>query len=100
MAQNAPFEAAGGNRPTRWLRYLNAGFLWQKRIHRILERAGEPLVPGLPQLGDAMAVWGQSPYATRGEKAAKEAGIPLVGWRMLFCARSIRAVRVSRRLAS
>ena len=78
MAQNAPFEAAGGHKPTRRLRYLNAGFIWQKRIRRILELAGEPLVPGLPQAGDAMAVWGQSPYAARGEKAAADAGVPLV----------------------
>ncbi len=65
--------------PSR-LRYLNAGFLSQSRIRRILELSGTPLRPGLPAAGEAVAVWGQSPYAARGERAAQARSAPL--WRL------------------
>lgn len=74
--------AAGGpaiELPQR-LRYLNAGFLWQSRLRRILALAGTPMLPGLPAAGDAVAVWGRSPYAARGERAAVTHGAAL--WRI------------------
>ena len=74
-----PPGASGQDAPAR-LRYLNAGFLWQPRIRRILALAGTPLVPGLPGPSDAVAVWGQSPYAARGKRAAQARGAPL--WRI------------------
>ena len=60
------------------LRYLNAGFLWQRRVRRIARLAGFTLQPGLPRAGEAVAVWGRSPHARRGERAAARAGVPLV----------------------
>lgn len=71
--------SGAGNLPRR-LRYLNAGFLWQARVRRMLALCGTPLVPGLPGAGEGVAVWGRSPYATRGEGAASARKAPL--WRI------------------
>jgi capsular polysaccharide export protein len=62
----------------RRLFYFNAGFLRQKRLSRMLELAGHKLCLGLPGAGDGVAVWGQSPYAHRGERLARRFDVPLV----------------------
>lgn len=70
-------KAAEGTDPRR-LYYYNAGFLRQKRIRRILALAGYDLRLGVPSKTDEVAVWGHSPYATRGEAIAGKTGAALV----------------------
>lgn len=76
-------RAAAGDAPAphpACLRFLNAGFLWQPRIRHMLALTGAPLRPGLPRAGEGVAVWGRSPYAARGERAAAARDVPL--WRI------------------
>ena len=56
----------------RKLFYYNGGFLRQKRVRRILSMAGYELTLGLPDRGDMVAVWGQSPNQYRGQCTAKK----------------------------
>ena len=56
----------------RTLFYYNGGFLRQKRVRRILSMAGYELTLGLPDRGDMVAVWGQSPNQYRGQWIAKK----------------------------
>ena len=56
----------------RKLFYYNGGFLRQKRVRRILSMAGYELTLGLPDRGDVVAVWGQSPNQYRGQWIAKK----------------------------
>ncbi|WP_135506201.1 capsular polysaccharide biosynthesis protein [Roseovarius aestuariivivens] len=65
-------------RTPRRVLYFNAGFLRQKRIRRIMELAGLPLRLGRPGAEDAIAVWGRSPYAVRGEAMAARSGADLI----------------------
>ena len=72
-------STAGGQTGPRRLRFLNAGFLWQRRVRRIMALAGWEMRPGWPKGPEEfVAVWGRSPYAARGERAADHAGVPLV----------------------
>ena len=54
----------------RKLFYYNAGFLCQRRLRRILSLAGYRVSLGLPDPGDMVAVWGQSPNQYRGQWVA------------------------------
>ncbi len=83
-------QAAGGI-PRRLFHY-NAGFLWDRRLRRILTLAGHSLHLGLPGAGDGVVVWGRSPYAARGEWIAQRRGVPLVRLEDTFL-RSIRPGR-------
>lgn len=56
----------------RKLFYYNGGFLRQKRVRRILSMAGYELTLGLPDRGDMVAVWGQSPNQYRGQWIVKK----------------------------
>ncbi|MGP6087498.1 capsular polysaccharide biosynthesis protein [Antarctobacter jejuensis] len=56
----------------------NAGFLRQARLRRILSLAGFRLSLGRPTADDFVGVWGQSPYAHRGEAMAARTGAGLV----------------------
>lgn len=57
----------------------NGGFLTQGRIRRILQLSGYSIHIGLPsQAGDAVAVWGNSPTAHRGEGVAEARDAPVV----------------------
>ncbi|QCO57889.1 capsular polysaccharide biosynthesis protein (plasmid) [Pseudorhodobacter turbinis] len=68
--QAHPIESkAAGAHPRRLFAY-NAGFWRAPRLRRILQLAGYDLTLGLPSKGDAVAVWGRSPYAKRGETIA------------------------------
>ena len=49
-------------------------FLRNRRLHRILALMGHELRLGLPRPGDGVAVWGASPTAGRGERAAARRG--------------------------
>jgi capsular polysaccharide export protein len=69
-------EPAGD--PSRRVFHVNAGFLWQRRVRRILALAGYRLRLGWPGAGDLVAVWGRSPYATRGESVARRSGAGLL----------------------
>ncbi|WGW03826.1 capsular polysaccharide biosynthesis protein [Tropicibacter oceani] len=50
----------------------------QRRLRRILTLSGYRLSLGRPAKGDLVGVWGQSPYAHRGEAVARRHGAPLV----------------------
>jgi len=69
-------QTAGGL--PRRLCYFNAGFLRDRRLRRILHLAGHELVAGRAAGADAVAVWGRSPYAARGEAAASAQGLPIL----------------------
>jgi len=58
--------------------HFNAGFLTQSQVRRILTLAGYDLRIGKPDASDDVLVWGHSPYAPRGEAAAKASGAALV----------------------
>ena len=62
----------------RRLFIFNGGFLTQRRIRRILQLSGYSLHVGLPRLGDAVAVWGNSPTAHRGLGVAAKRDVPVV----------------------
>ncbi|WP_126977057.1 capsular polysaccharide biosynthesis protein [Frigidibacter oleivorans] len=72
----APYPAAGAT--PRRLFFRNAGFLWQREVREMLAAAGWPLTLGRPAPEDAVAVWGHSPHAGRGEALAARQGLPLV----------------------
>jgi capsular polysaccharide export protein len=70
---------AAGPAQDRRLFVYNGGFLTQGRIRRILNLSGYSLHIGLPtQEGDAVAVWGNSPTAHRGEGVAQARGTDIV----------------------
>jgi capsular polysaccharide export protein len=84
-------EQAAGELPRRLCHY-NAGFLWQRRVRRILELAGHDLRFGRAGVGDGVLVWGRSPHAHRGEAVARAKGLPLLRLEDAFL-RSIRPGR-------
>ena len=70
---------AAGSEKNRRLFVYNGGFLTQTRIPRILQLSGYSIHVGLPtQQGDAVAVWGNSPTAHRGEGVAQLRDAPVV----------------------
>lgn len=69
---------AAGDARARRAYFFNAGFLWQRRVRRILSLAGYELGLGKPGAGDLIAVWGRSPYAARGEAVAPRTGAGLL----------------------
>ncbi|MBS8227257.1 capsular polysaccharide biosynthesis protein [Vannielia litorea] len=69
--------AAGADAPRRLFVY-SGGFVFQKRVRRILELAGWDVRLGLAGAEDRIGVWGRSPYATRGEAMAARSGAALV----------------------
>ena len=71
-------QAHAGDQLPRRLFVYNGGFLRQPRLRQILRLAGYPLSFGLPGPEDLVGVWGQSPYAHRGEAVAARRAVPLV----------------------
>ena len=70
---------AAGSEKDRRLFVYNGGFLTQGRIRRILQLSGYSIHVGLPsEEGDAVAVWGNSPTAHRGEGVAEARDAPIV----------------------
>ncbi|WP_240672123.1 capsular polysaccharide biosynthesis protein [Tropicibacter alexandrii] len=69
MSDFADADHAGGDNPRR-LHVYNGGFLWQRRLRRILSLAGYRVSLGRPDATGLIGVWGQSPYAARGEAMA------------------------------
>lgn len=63
---------AGGERPRLFV--YNGGFLTQRRVRRILSLAGYDIRLGLPQDGDLIGIWGNSPTAHRGLAMAEKRG--------------------------
>ncbi len=53
---------------------FNGGFLFQKRLRRMLSLAGYDLRLGRPGKEDLVAIWGQSPTAWRGHAVARKQG--------------------------
>ncbi|MEO0938953.1 MAG: capsular polysaccharide biosynthesis protein [Pseudomonadota bacterium] len=70
-------KAAAGHAPWR-LFVFNGGFLWQRRLRAILASAGYRVTVGQPGADDLIGVWGQSPYAARGEAVAARTGAQVV----------------------
>ena len=71
-------SAAGSEKDQRLFVY-NGGFLTQGRIRRILQLSGYSIHVGLPsEETDAVAVWGNSPTAHRGEGVAEARDAPVV----------------------
>jgi capsular polysaccharide export protein len=68
---------AGADTPRRVF-HFNGGFLWQRRVRRILHLAGYDLRLGWPSAEDLVAVWGKSPVAARGEAVAARTGAGLL----------------------
>jgi capsular polysaccharide export protein len=78
---------------SRRLCYYSLGFLRERRLRRILQLAGYRLAFGLPSGADAVAVWGHSPYAKRGEAVARWRGTQLLRIEDAFL-RSVRPGRM------
>lgn len=62
----------------RRLHVFNLGFLWQRRVARILTLAGWKPVLGLPGPDGAVGIWGASPTAWRGRRIAELTGAQVV----------------------
>ncbi|MCA0938794.1 capsular polysaccharide biosynthesis protein [Salipiger pacificus] len=62
----------------RRLYVYTGGFLTQPRLRRILTLAGWKVSLGRPSAQDHVGVWGQSPYAGRGEAMAERTGASLL----------------------
>lgn len=77
----------------RRLAHLNLTFLTDRRLRRMLAAMGHELRLGLPRAGEGVVVWGASPTAARGERAAAQSGAPLVRLEDAFL-RSIRPGRM------
>ena len=72
------FSPAGRAPAPRRVLHFNAGFLWQRRLRRILRLAGYQPCLGWPKDDDLVAVWGHSPHAWRGEAVARRTGAGLL----------------------
>ncbi|MFY0634707.1 MAG: capsular polysaccharide biosynthesis protein [Vannielia sp.] len=70
-------QAAGASAPRRLFVY-SGGFVFQKRVRRILELAGWEVRLGVAGAEDCIGVWGHSPYAARGEAMSARTGAALV----------------------
>ena len=77
----------------RRLFHQNLSFLRNHRLKRILALMGHDLRFGLPKPGDGVAVWGASPTAWRGERAALRRNVPLIRIEDAFL-RSLRPGRM------
>ncbi len=73
MIDHTP-ETAAGDPPPRRLFAFNGGFFLQSRLRRILKLSGYDLRLGRPSSDDLIAIWGNSPTAHRGLKAAERSG--------------------------
>ncbi len=91
MPDPGAFDTTAGGVPWR-LCYFNAGFLWQRRLRRMLTLAGHELRPLRTDQADGVLVWGRSPYAARGEAVAAARGLPILRAEDAFL-RSIRPGR-------
>ncbi len=56
----------------------NGGFLTNRRIRRILSLVGYDIRLGLPQQGDYVGVWGNSPTSHRGRHVADKRDTPIL----------------------
>ncbi|MFC3616057.1 capsular polysaccharide biosynthesis protein [Lutimaribacter marinistellae] len=74
--RSVPQGSAEGNRSRLFV--YNGGFLTQKRVRRILSLSGYDIRLGLPGPGDAVAIWGASPTASRGRAIAAKYDVPVI----------------------
>ncbi|TNF63618.1 MAG: capsular polysaccharide biosynthesis protein [Rhodobacteraceae bacterium] len=70
-------SAAGGTARRRLCVY-NGGFLRDRRLRRILSLAGYDIRLGRPGPQDLVGIWGDSPTAHRGRRAAARHGVGLL----------------------
>lgn len=93
MAETPQKNKAASAETRRRLFHYNLGFLKDRRIRRILALKGYDLkYRGRPTAEDAVAVWGHSPYAPRGEDMAAQTGAALIRLEDCFL-RSLRPGR-------
>lgn len=92
MIPAASTQSAAGPAAPRRLFVYNGGFLTQARVRRILTLAGYDIRIGAPGPDDAVAVWGKSPTAPRGQAVAEHLGRALVHVEDAF----LRSVRTGR----
>lgn len=78
MAPRPDEEPKAAGAVPRRLSFATGGFLWNRRLRRILQLAGHQLHPGGPRPGEGVVVWGRSPHAWRGEAMAARHQAPLV----------------------
>ncbi len=76
--QNPSGDTAAGGPTSRRLFVYNGGFLWQRRVRRILQLSGFDIRLGRPTSDDLIGVWGKSPTAHRGEAVAQKHNVPLL----------------------
>ncbi|MBE1282598.1 MAG: capsular polysaccharide biosynthesis protein [Rhodobacteraceae bacterium] len=69
-------KTAGGERSRLFV--YNGGFLYQRRVRRILQLAGYRISLGRPQPDDLVGIWGNSPTAHRGRAVAAKRGAALL----------------------
>ncbi|MBV2360329.1 capsular polysaccharide biosynthesis protein [Thalassococcus sp. CAU 1522] len=71
-------QVTAGSEISRRLFVYNGGFLFQRRVRRILQLAGYQISLGRPGPDDLVGIWGASPTAQRGIAVAESRGAPLV----------------------
>lgn len=57
---------------------FSGGFVWQRRVRRIMALAGHAPRLGLPAAGDTVAVWGAATVSQRGRRIAARRGARLL----------------------
>lgn len=77
MIRDSVSKTQAGSTRSRLFVY-NGGFLTQRRLRRILDLAGYQIRLGLPQEGELVGVWGNSPTAHRGIGIAEKHGAGLL----------------------
>ncbi|WP_041527209.1 capsular polysaccharide biosynthesis protein [Paracoccus aminophilus] len=71
-------ETKSAGESSRRIFAFSGGFFRHNRVRRIMELAGCKPRFGLPGPDDAVAVWGASPHAWRGEMMARRSGAGLI----------------------
>lgn len=77
MIRDLVSKTQAGSTRSRLFVY-NGGFLTQRRLRRILDLAGYQIRLGLPQEGELVGIWGNSPTAHRGIGVAQKYGAGLL----------------------
>ncbi|MHA6262453.1 capsular polysaccharide biosynthesis protein [Arenibacterium sp. CAU 1754] len=76
MLTDTDRQKAGGENPRLYV--YNGGFLFERRLRRMLYLAGYRLRIGLPGENDMVGVWGNSPTAHRGLSIAQKREVPVL----------------------
>lgn len=74
MRGPSPASAAAPEPSGRRLFVFSGGFVWQRRVRRILSLAGYRIALGRPGADDLVGVWGNTPVSARGRRVAEATG--------------------------